>query len=188
MLSIDFWLKVNKHGVFPETLTTKKKWKLVLERYPEIAGTRCWEWTGILDENGYGKGSLLGIRRAHRSTYVEAFGKLPKKKPCVLHKCDNRKCCRPLHLFAGTKTSNNKDCKDKDRLSRGKKHSLAVKKNRPYQKGDKGSHVILSNANAQSIRIKYKQGNVTQKELGLLYGVTEQAIAHVIHRRTFVEV
>ena len=37
----------------------------------------------------------------------------------VLHRCDNRRCVRPDHLFLGTQQDNNADCKAKGRNARG---------------------------------------------------------------------
>lgn len=78
----------------------------------------CWEWTGALQTYGYG---LFGVNsqvraaRAHRVSYQMAFGPIPKGL-VVCHRCDNRKCVRPDHLFLGTNRDNTWDAIRKGRI------------------------------------------------------------------------
>ncbi len=73
------------------------------------AETGCWEWTGALNNCGYG---YLGVRGkqifAHRAAWMAFVGAIPFSK-MVLHKCDNRKCINPEHLFIGTAYDNHID-------------------------------------------------------------------------------
>ena len=90
-------------------------------------GDGCWNWLGSLNSNGYaligycGKTVLL-----HRLTYELCNGVFDKKL-CVLHKCDNRKCINPDHLFLGTKSDNMIDCANKNRQYRQKVKNLYCK-------------------------------------------------------------
>lgn len=84
------------------------------------ARSGCWEWQGALAD-GYGRIKIDGrVALAHRvSAYcVEIVDDIfdPTRTTCVLHRCDNRKCCNPDHLFAGTLSDNMQDCADKGRL------------------------------------------------------------------------
>jgi hypothetical protein len=76
--------------------------------------TGCWEFNGKL-KLGYGVFKLHdGTRNgksvlAHRYLY-QIKNKLElNSKIFVCHKCDNRKCCNPDHMFIGTAKDNFED-------------------------------------------------------------------------------
>ena len=96
------------------------RWERRLFNFVRInVDTRCWEWTGTLDQNGYGR---LGVRRdgwprnptAHRLSYDLYRGEIPSGI-FVLHRCDNPPCCNPSHLFLGTQADNIHDMLSKGR-------------------------------------------------------------------------
>ncbi len=99
----------------------------------------CWEWIAQIKppdkttEGGYGIFSCLDYnkgkypngnakqirKRAHRVSWELTFGSIPNEM-CILHKCDNRKCVNPGHLFLGTVNDNNQDMIKKGRkIGRG---------------------------------------------------------------------
>jgi len=58
----------------------------------------CWEWTGSLDQNGYGMVRWQGpTRRAHRVIYELVRGPIPDGME-IDHLCRNRCCVNPDHL------------------------------------------------------------------------------------------
>lgn len=86
----------------------------------------CWEWTGRLLASGYGAldlkidGKWKGCR-AHKISYQLTFGHYsPQLELC--HKCDNKKCVNPDHLFLGTHADNMRDSSRKLRLRHGSAH------------------------------------------------------------------
>jgi hypothetical protein len=80
----------------------------------------CWNWLGYVQSGGYGQ---LRINNAPVSTHRLSW-KLYNDQEipnglCVLHKCDNRRCINPAHLFLGTPRDNVRDCINKGRNSNG---------------------------------------------------------------------
>lgn len=87
-------------------------------RHYEVAPSGCWEWTGgLFKGSGYGKfnaGSVGGTAYAHRFAFQLRFGAIPAGQQ-VLHRCDNRRCVNPSHLFLGTHRDNMLDMHSKAR-------------------------------------------------------------------------
>ena len=79
--------------------------------------TGCIEWTSYLNDAGYGIvscGRRFPRMRAHRVGWALVNGPIPEDL-CLCHKCDNRKCINPEHLFLGTKSDNTQDMISKGR-------------------------------------------------------------------------
>lgn len=76
----------------------------------------CWEWSGSISANGYGKLHVpgYGYVSAHRYMYFR-FNPLEDRSLCVCHTCDNRLCVRLDHLFLATHQENMRDMVAKGR-------------------------------------------------------------------------
>jgi len=86
----------------------------------------CWLWLSALDGAGYGKVRLSHPRRllsAHRASWELHRGVIPNGL-FVLHKCDERTCVNPDHLFLGTHADNMADRSAKGRVVGGGKFKL----------------------------------------------------------------
>ena len=131
----------------------------------------CWEWTGAPYGGGYGRISRGGRNgkdeRAHRLSWEMHFGPVPDGL-CVLHRCDNRICVRPSHLFLGTIGDNNRDMYAKGRAN-------------PYDRsGDKNPAAKTTETQRDEIRRQYAAGGVLQRELAAEFGLTQERVSQIV--------
>ena len=143
----NFWNKVNKKGT-----------------------DDCWEWSGSCSCWGYG---ILIIKtrpmRAHRVSWEIHNGPIPADL-CVLHKCDNRKCVNPNHLWLGTNEENTQD--------RHKKH-------RDYSpKGE--LNVFCKLTEQQVVQIKKLLDNgVPNVQIASKFNISQQNICNIKKGRSW---
>lgn len=77
-------------------------------------GDGCWIWNGSIEKSGYGRFRFNGKPfLAHRASWEIHNGPIPKGEgyhgTCVCHKCDNKICVNPSHLFLGSQSDNMRD-------------------------------------------------------------------------------
>lgn len=122
-------------------------------------GDGCWEWQAARDRRGYGLIRFRGaLHRAHRVSWALAHGELPTA--CVLHRCDNRSCVRPEHLFLGTQGDNVRDARDKGRLRPWHRDIAHCQRGHPFDESNtiirKGGRRRCRTCQAESER-QYRQ-------------------------------
>ena len=147
-----FWTKVNKGG---PTLD------------PELGP--CWVWTANVDPKGYGilnSGTTpVKMLKAHRISWELAQGAIPDGA-FVCHRCDNRLCCNPGHLWLGNNLSNMAD--------------MSRKVRQPNRK--------LCPCSVRAIRRLSADEDLGTTELGKRFGVSATAVGYVLSGVTWRQV
>lgn len=83
----------------------------------KVSNQGCWEWTGCVDKDGYGKMFYNKKHlRAHRFSYTLFTNEKISPKDFICHKCDNPRCVNIHHLFKGDAKLNMIDKVVKGRL------------------------------------------------------------------------
>ena len=132
--------------------------------------TGCWLWTGGLSDTGYGtfllrKGSRSGgaYMGAHRAAWIFHRGAI-KPGAYLCHKCDNRACVNPDHLFLGTQRENMQDCSRKERLRFGEASPAAK----------------LTDQECAQIR-GAASGNESQASVARRFGINQSTVSRLLH-------
>jgi HNH endonuclease len=127
----------------------------------------CWLWVGAVGSRGYGT-ITLGLRNGrpltastHRTMWRLLRGEIPPGLS-VLHRCDNRRCCNPRHLFLGTHRDNMRDMSVKGRSGRRR----------------------LTDGQVLQLRARAAAGE-TWSALARAYGLTLGTVQGIVQRRTY---
>ena len=150
----------------------------------------CWNWPKSLNpQTGYGQLSTWQdgkrvLLTTHRVSYTAFHGGIPEGLS-VLHKCDNRRCINPAHLYAGTQADNMHDCISRDRyakthkppaiiwqkqfperVKRGAEHPVAIDPS-CMPRGEKHPGSKITEADVLEIRNSKETGIAMAKKFGL---------------------
>lgn len=147
-------------------LTVADFWKLVEKT------RRCWLWHGTVGGQGYGYFKRL---RAHRFSWTLKHGPIGKGL-FVLHRCDNRLCVRPSHLYEGTAAENSADMVQRGRYVKGRVHRGAA-----HRKAK------LTEKQVVEIRSGRERG-LKMAELAKLFGVSPTLIGNIVRRTAWKHV
>jgi hypothetical protein len=112
------------------------------------------------------------MQAAHRVAYELSCGPIPDGL-FACHRCDNRGCVNPRHLFLGTAADNTHDMIAKGRKSDANKVA-----------GEDHHKAVLTEDSVRHIRREASAG-VSPSELARRYGCHPDTVRHVVKGRTW---
>lgn len=131
------------------------------ERYDVNEETGCREWNRHVSQNGYG--TVKHKRKAypaHRFMYQYKHGPVEDGMH-ICHKCDNRKCVNPDHLFLGT--------------ARANMHDMIAKGRKVVACGERSGGSKLTADQVIAIRDDARP----QAAIAADYGISQSNVSHV---------
>jgi hypothetical protein len=123
---------------------------------------------------------------SHRIAYLIGYGEDPAPL-WVLHRCDVKKCCNPVHLFAGTCADNVHDAISKGHMAltwEGNRNWVEKHPER-LRMGEQLPYTKLKESQIVEMRKLYADGGWTHRALGEKFGMAKGTISHILTRRTW---
>ena len=159
------WARWNRYGDPEFPVTDKYKSIPAEDRFWKYAKPgeegECWGWIGPMHSQGYGNLSVNGKKMfAHRFSYKLHQGAIPQNS-YVLHRCHNRICTNPDHLYVGSAQDNMMDMACAGRQA----------------------HQVILPHQAQEIRRMAARGGM-QSKIAKLYGVSDTTISRIVLGKT----
>jgi len=140
--------------------------KVVISANKNYNGSPCWEWNGATKMEGGAVRINNKTYNAHRISWMMKNGDI-EDDLYVLHKCDNRPCVNPDHLFLGTQKDNLNDMIQKGR--------------RTNRKVDRK----LTDKDVSEIRSMYNSGEYSQPKIAKVYEISTSHVCNIVNFKTW---
>lgn len=149
--------------------------KKILFNKKVIIKDGCWDWKGNFAKNGYAilhvyHNGKICTKSAHRVSFEIHKGSIPNGMN-ICHRCDNKRCTNPDHLWLGT-TQNNID----DKVRKGRQNVGENRYNSKFKDDD-----------IREIRKMLKLG-VSGANLARKYNVSRTVITYIKQGKTWKHV
>lgn len=133
----------------------------------------CWEWRASRDRDGYGRFKIDGHMHVASRVALMLDGRLLQPGEMACHRCDNRACVNPRHLFVGSPRDNSQDM-------------IAKQRHRPGSlPGERNPRARLTARQVEEIRARYRPNVYGCKRLAHEYGVHFDTIHKIISGRSW---
>lgn len=147
---------------------------------------QCWQWSAGRFTTGYGQlYTTTKNWHAHRFSWILHNGPVPAGL-WVLHKCDNRACVNPSHLFLGTVADNSADMVNKGRQASGRRNGRWTKPE-STRRGAMHGMAKLTEEDVKRIRSLYiyRCSEFGSTGLAKMFGVSQHLIMCIVKRRNW---
>lgn len=171
-------MDVNSIALRPDFPRIKRRFASKIDFGSGAGG--CWLWTDAPHTTGYGVMSVqvdgtTKLLFAHRMAYYFANGPISMGEDgqtlLVCHRCDNRLCVNPVHLFLGTDRDNMRDM-----ALKGRNYVPPV--------GEANLVAKLTDEMIRSIRADKR----STRDIGKAYGIDHGHIAAIKRLETWAHV
>lgn len=142
--------------------------------------SRCWNWKASVGGPGYGNWyhELDGFKKAgtaHRRAYALFFGHPGNLQ--INHKCGNRRCCNPNHLYAGTAKENHED------TIRHGRHVPPPRKIGNQVKNQYGQNRLTPDDVIEIRRLR--ESGISGRFLAAKYNISEDCVCKIYKRKNW---
>jgi len=156
---------------------------MIWEKSIPEPNTGCWLWLGKLNTRGYGRLGVLPFpgyadrppQRAHRVSWEASNERAIPAGLWILHRCDQRSCVNPNHLYLGTLTENSEDATKRDRWHRWN----------GTRAGARNPRARLTSEQVASIRELCRAPNFNGSQTARQYGVSASVIYSIKNGRSW---
>jgi DNA-binding CsgD family transcriptional regulator len=160
-LCLKHYVRMKRTGKLTTTRRMGDFWSKVKRGTPE----ECWPWLGFTRESGHGLTSHKGLpMHTSRKAWILSNGPIPRGL-FACHKCDNKVCCNPDHLYLGTAADNALDQFEKP----------------PFElRGPRGRRTLLTERELQTLWKMRRERGASLRECADRFGVHTHTICKYI--------